>query len=1039
MRPGVAGPGLLVLLLLACLSMPAEAQNHPELDWQVIDTEHFRILYHQGLEGAGTRAAVIAEAAYGPITRLYGYEPSGKVRVILKDYDDYANGAAFYYQDTIEIWTTALEHDFELRGTSDWLRNVITHEFTHIISLGAARKAPQRMPAAYLQYFGYQREKNRPDILTGYPDVIASYPVMMTVVPMWFAEGVAQYMAPGAHHDRWDSHRDMILRVGVEQGTALSFDEMGVFDKCGFGNEYVYDHGYGLVLYIARTYGDVKLAELTRAAANWRGMAFDRAVEQVLGISVDRLYRDWVAAMKQEHQAQLARLGALVEGELVTDRGFSNLRPALSPDGTRLAYLSTRDQQFGPHLLIRRELSTGEEKVLTAGVTSVSWSPDGRALYFVRIDRADSFGSRQADLYRFDLEAPESGLTSAILWAVPSAMSGYAPADPRVTRLTHGLRALYPACSPDGCWLAFVRNQGTSNNLGLLHLSTGQIHYLTDFADGTQLYTPQWSPDGTRLVLSLTRDGQRDLALMTVSLPADNDSLAVTPAGSGTIELLVASSGTDRDPVWTHDGREIVFASDADSIFNLYAIDVTERRVRRLTNVVGGALSPTIDPQGQVCFSAFGAKGYEIRRIGLTGAAFPAPAFSGSATGSMPVVSRAEAPASAAPVSRPYAIDFLKTAVMPRLMIDEGRFKGGVYLQSGDALGRQNVFVGLAAAPANGDRDLFAIYEYRGWRPTLFLEAYHQKRGSSRADSSEARDLIVTGVDYNLFRLAIGGRGRLGRYGELEVSAAHDRYDASVHSAAFVPRSDGGYGFERRTQKPYGYTYLKGLDLGLAWRLEKLERRRDREINPRGRQLEIRYDRFLNYFVEGFDQSANFIDEEYLRLFYGQWSVDWREHIGLPRSSALSLRFFGGWIDSDKVDDPERVNDFFDFHVGGLEYLRGYTFYSLEGRKAVMGSAALRLPLVEDWGARFLQLYLDKAHAALYAEAGKAWDRRWDDPDPLYGRKAPVRDVGGQLRLDLISWYSVPTRVQADLAYGLDELADRSPWKAYLTVLFGYM
>ncbi|MFA6108411.1 MAG: hypothetical protein WDA75_06550, partial [Candidatus Latescibacterota bacterium] len=542
MRPGRTGPGRLVLLLLVLLPVALSAQNHPELNWQVLDTEHFRILYHQGLEEAGARAAVIAEAAYGPITRLYGYEPSGRVRVILKDYDDYANGAAFYYQDAIEIWTTALEHDFELRGTSDWLQNVITHEFTHIISLGAARKAPQRMPAAYLQYFGYQREKNRPDILTGYPDVIASYPVMMTVVPMWFAEGVAQYMAPGAHHDRWDSHRDMILRVGVEQGTALSFNEMGVFDKCGFGNEYVYDHGYGLVLYIAKVYGDAKLAELTRAAASWRGLAFDRAVEQVLGIGVDRLYADWVAAMKQEDQARLARLGTLAEGELITDRGFSNLRPALSPDGTRLAYLSTRDQQYGPHLLVLRELDSGEEKVLTAGVTSsVSWSPDGRALYFVRIDRADAYGSRQADLYRFDLEAAEPGLASTLLWAVPSAVSGYAPADPRVTRLTHGLRALYPACSPDGQWLAFVRNQGTSNNLGLLHLATGQIQYLTDFADGTQLYTPRWSPDGTRLALSLTRGGQRDLALVTVNLPTRADSLAAVPVGSGSLEPLVTS------------------------------------------------------------------------------------------------------------------------------------------------------------------------------------------------------------------------------------------------------------------------------------------------------------------------------------------------------------------------------------------------------------------------------------------------------------------------------------------------------------------
>ena len=185
--------GRCAFCLLLGWASASRAQNHPELAWQVVETEHFRIFYHEGLEGAAARAARIAEAAYAPLTELYGYAPDGRVRIVLKDHDDYANGAAFFYQDTIEIWATSLDHDFDLRGSSDWLRNVITHEFAHIISLGVARKGVQRVPALYLQYFGYQREKNRPDILIGYPDVIASYPVMGTVMPMWLAEGAAQY------------------------------------------------------------------------------------------------------------------------------------------------------------------------------------------------------------------------------------------------------------------------------------------------------------------------------------------------------------------------------------------------------------------------------------------------------------------------------------------------------------------------------------------------------------------------------------------------------------------------------------------------------------------------------------------------------------------------------------------------------------------------------------------------------------------------------------------------------------------------------
>ena len=155
--------------------------------------------------------------------------------------------------------------------------------------------------------------------------------------------------------------------------------------------------------------------------------------------------------------------------------------------------------------------------------------------------------------------------------------------------------------------------------------------------------------------------------------------------------------------------------------------------------------------------------------------------------------------------AREYGIDFLKSSLLPRLVIDEGEFKPGLYLTSGDALGRQNVFAGGGIAPGSGDQDLFAIYEYRGWRPTGFLEFFHQRRHSSRQDSSEARAGLITGVNFNLNQVSIGLRGKRGRRAEVQLSATYDRYDASVDWQAFEPRRDGTVGFELRKQKPFGH------------------------------------------------------------------------------------------------------------------------------------------------------------------------------------------------------------------------------------------
>ncbi|MCK9409263.1 MAG: hypothetical protein M0R68_09015, partial [Bacteroidetes bacterium] len=107
--------------------------NHGELNWKTIETQHFFIHFHNGAERTANVIAKVAEDIYGPVTSLYQHEPDHKVSFIIKDYDDYSNGAAYFYDNKIEIWAPSL--DFPFRGAHNWLRNVITHEFTHIIQI----------------------------------------------------------------------------------------------------------------------------------------------------------------------------------------------------------------------------------------------------------------------------------------------------------------------------------------------------------------------------------------------------------------------------------------------------------------------------------------------------------------------------------------------------------------------------------------------------------------------------------------------------------------------------------------------------------------------------------------------------------------------------------------------------------------------------------------------------------------------------------------------------------------------------------------
>jgi len=107
-------------------SARSQFESHPDLNWFTIETTHFYVNYHEGTERTAQTIAKIAEEVFGPITSLYKYEPTQKVSFVVTDVSDISNGATDFYGNRIEIFASAL--DFDLRGTHNWLRNVITHE-----------------------------------------------------------------------------------------------------------------------------------------------------------------------------------------------------------------------------------------------------------------------------------------------------------------------------------------------------------------------------------------------------------------------------------------------------------------------------------------------------------------------------------------------------------------------------------------------------------------------------------------------------------------------------------------------------------------------------------------------------------------------------------------------------------------------------------------------------------------------------------------------------------------------------------------------
>ena len=1009
---------LLLILAVCLLSQQAAAWNQSEIEWKTLETEHFQIHFHPGEEWSARQAATIAEAVYEPITAFYDYHP-GTVHINLYDKEDDPEGATYYYMNRIDI--SASPYDFHLRGTADWLRNVITHEFTHMVSVQKAMKLPVRTPSIFFQVISFEKEK-RPDVLRGYPNFQMSLPFAGEVMPNWFAEGVAQYQCRLARNDIWDSHRDMLLRTATLEDRLLTLDEMGVFGKNSLEAEMVYNQGFSLVRYIAMRYGFEKVSELTGALSSVYRIGFGGACKQVLGISEGELYRSWREALEEHYGGIETALGSDVRGgKQLVSKGFLNIYPV--GDGLGGFYfLSNRGEDFSNLELVHMTRDGSVRDIAPEVESRFETAPEGRKLCYSRRTGKNRYGYAIDDIFVRDLDTGDE------------------------RRLTRGLRATDPCWSPDGGSIACAVRKDGSERIALLDISSGEVTYVTPPREGRQIFGLSWGSEG--ILASIFDDTSRNIHL-------------IDPATGGE-EILLGSLADERDAVWSKDGSGFFYASDRTGIFNIYHRNLETGEEIMVTNVLGGAFFPA-ERGGDLLYAGYGAGGYGIYGIeGWRESAKPvdpvtadselmrqrtacisvAAGISGT-TGALterddpPSTPDADDAAAEGPSDLSdapgFGIQYTKLFLFPSFIVYEGKPRIGLFVDSRDMLDRQSV---TAGATINSDKefDLQLSFETRQFKPTFSFDIFRSRKY------------------YTYFTRSYGS--------DYELYYRYDLWDAFFTcSFEFEPRSASGwneialrynrgeYGLnfevwelvpDRQFRYAVGWNYYRANEFSLLYGYRSVHREVDADINPRrGRTFTQEITLALNELDSGEFEYA--FSPLFDKNGFGRYVLTYEEYVPLPFwRHALTLFVKSGVIDNRSVDD------FFNLYLGGRDGLKGYSYYSMGGKKLAMGRVLYRFPIWRGINRQLLHIYFGSLYGGIFAEAGKAWD---EDEFDLNGNK---KDYGFELRLKGFSFYNMPLAASFEAAYGLDDVEYTDPfnqeitfyegknWKYYGTVLFGF-
>jgi Tol biopolymer transport system component/C-terminal processing protease CtpA/Prc len=256
---------------------------------------------------------------------------------------------------------------------------------------------------------------------------------------------------------------------------------------------------------------------------------------------------------------------------LLADTGGTAERPLFSPDGKRLAFVSTRRGNVGIQVL---DLDGGRLHRVTyddAPPELDAWSADGRYLYFASAERTIAY---QTAIRR-----------------VPA--DGGTPVDVRAEAYVNQMDA---APAPDGSALAYVRN-GFDQwwRHGHSHIDQTSIliehpasHSFESITHGqSEDRWPMWSSDGSVLYFASDRGGRE-----AIWKSAGGTLRAVTPDSAGHLVY----------PTISRDGRLIAFERDLE----IWTYD-TQSGVTSRVSIEPRGLSTTVQPSRESQSGSFGA------------------------------------------------------------------------------------------------------------------------------------------------------------------------------------------------------------------------------------------------------------------------------------------------------------------------------------------------------------------------------------------------------------------------------------------------
>lgn len=245
---------------------------------------------------------------------------------------------------------------------------------------------------------------------------------------------------------------------------------------------------------------------------------------------------------------------------LTTSKKADN-QPRWSPDGKKVAFLSTREEKAQIFLI---SPFGGEAERLTeskSAVQAFQWSPDGRHIAFIaQQDQTAEEEKKQKE--KDDAQVVDKDFKFTRIWVIDLETK-------KASELVKGDSvAADPQWSPDGRSIAYATvptpkaDDGSVSDIWVVDVASGKQRKLVE-NDGTDT-APRWSPDGRRIAFLTAERPKGELGQLRLAT-VDASTGQVQPVASGFLYQPTPAS-------WSADGKTLYFNAQVRTTGQMFSV-----------------------------------------------------------------------------------------------------------------------------------------------------------------------------------------------------------------------------------------------------------------------------------------------------------------------------------------------------------------------------------------------------------------------------------------------------------------------------------